>query len=397
MDRLAQELVDAVVEEVRLQSPATLFALSCVARRFRVPSQRRIFRTLRLRLRNLWDVSDSPLLLQYVRDLRIHLDFVDTNVHHPLAKAFRLLGRVTHLSIVAIWDDRSWDWATLPKYFQEALVSLFTLPTLQGFVLHRCTGVPASLIRHAVETYTDVAFLDIGEITSDAMQFPPTARVAGSRYRLLDHLIVDYSSVTIRDSHALLWNTLATSAIRLGHLEIPFKGSERIGFTDEVRLDLLIEFFEKHSETMQQLTLPYNPLDRYNVFGLSAFPTASLVTFPVTELPRLRRLNLKFTMWKLDLPDSLTRLLPHLPVRTPSLETLNIAIDAAHERSPKLLDGHNRPELDHALTHLPRLREAHFCVCCDDATEFDDCIRDSLPLANEAGLLSFSRRQKPSK
>ncbi|KAJ7611564.1 hypothetical protein DFH06DRAFT_1345433 [Mycena polygramma] len=401
MDRMAQELVDAVVEEVGLQSPATLFALSCVARRFRVPSQRCIFRNLTLSVNSyIWDASDatlqgSPHIFEYVQELHIDLDLADTCVHRPLPATLRLLSRVMNLTITGCYYNHNWEWGSLPEDFRDAFISLFTLPTLRTLALKYCDGVPAALVHRALASYKEVTFVDIGTITSDEMRFPRSSTEFGHKF--IDHVILDYFPKSTPTFHDLMCNTLPKYSVQ--HLEINVR---RVQTIDERLVANL-------ADSIQQLTLAYNralPADPGTAcayanslapYGLYPDPVDAFGAFNIPTLPHLRHLYIvHFRMQALDLPDCLTHLLQDLPVRAAALENMTIAIDAEYEGSAKLLDGHHCPELDHALTHLPCLRDAHFSVCCDDATEFDDYICDSLPLADEAGRLSFSRRQKPS-
>jgi hypothetical protein len=74
----------------------------------------------------------------------------------------------------------------------------------------------------------------------------------------------------------------------------------------------------------------------------------------------------------------------------PELEAVRVVISAEYENRK---DDEHRLDVDTALQSMPRLRELRFVLSIfrpSEHTQFNDGIRQKLPLASEAGLLSWS-------
>jgi hypothetical protein len=83
----------------------------------------------------------------------------------------------------------------------------------------------------------------------------------------------------------------------------------------------------------------------------------------------------------------------------PGVEVLTFTLSTPHNASTWLL---LRPDISRlTLTGLPRLREICFSLCSGDssgdASKFEERIRESLPSAAKAGILTFSRQSHGQK
>jgi hypothetical protein len=106
--------------------------------------------------------------------------------------------------------------------------------------------------------------------------------------------------------------------------------------------------------------------------------------------PRLRFLTLKASVGELHVPHATLSIMATLPSVIPELEAVTVVICAEYEDRK---DDDHHLDVDKALQSMPCLREMHFILSISRPSEhaqFNDCIRQKLPLASEAGLLSWS-------
>ncbi|KAJ6566114.1 hypothetical protein B0H19DRAFT_1066459 [Mycena capillaripes] len=211
MSNLPQELVDLVIDNVDL--PKDLEALALVSHPFVAGTQARIFRHLTLssdtgtglfkrsgtlpRLSGI--LSQSPNLGTYVRNLHINLNLGRSDIHVLLAPTLQLLRRVSRTAITYIRGCH-WSWSSWTDEMRAALLDLFCLPTMRFLALVRCTNVPATIIRHAMASYEEVA-LEVSGI-----DFHPVGFVRPDHGKSLKRLVLllDYRAENNLGFHDLM-------------------------------------------------------------------------------------------------------------------------------------------------------------------------------------------------
>ncbi|KAJ6585386.1 hypothetical protein B0H19DRAFT_1109458 [Mycena capillaripes] len=378
MIKLPPELIEAIIDEVSPQDSkdvVTLTACSLVARALLVPSQRHLFRSLTLNMKTLVQGSrvfvDSPHIVSYIRDLHLVDAWFGTDSNREvLTLLFPLLDNLCRLAIWSTFSD--WEWNTLPVDFHAVLVGILSVPSLRFLGLARCTGIPSSIIRHALLTCKEVSLRDIGIFSEDEV-FPYANQIvdgSGLSHCSLDYLAISYRQklhLSIPVYALLLGEEMTPHLTRLRHLELPLLQTGSLG--DGVNL------VRMSSSSLQHLVI--------NSRG-ELFP--SVTEFP--KLLRLRSLTLKARSCKNWVPPGALTTIASLPTCTPNIEIINVFVDFALWNTPPTA----RPEVDEALQNLPHLRRANFHITRrPGGNDIESGTRQILPLANDAGLLAFSK------
>ncbi|KAJ7756260.1 hypothetical protein B0H16DRAFT_1721865 [Mycena metata] len=373
MDNLALELIDQIIDQM---DPHARKALSLVSHVFVAPVQRRIFKLLKLSDKNgvanlkhlSLILSNNPGLGGFVRTLFIGVKLEDPETYVALIRVLRLVNAVNRVTI-----SGHWYWPHWPRDLQQALITTITLPSLRYIAL-RGVGVPAAFIRYAVASYTEVA-LQASYIDSNRKIKLP----AGGRGQFLESLALHYALDNSPNFHTLmLSDEVAASLARLRRLEIIS--------SQEGPLNPFKEIISKYSDSLQHVTIASNPLG-------FALPRLSHL-HSLTMLTRLYEASREPTALIPAAP--ILRFISSLPSCTPALQLLTLKFDVI--RDDRWLgiwnEGGADTTVDEALLQLSDLRKVHF-----DLWFFrrfgNDCVsdmREKLPRASQAGVLSFSRR-----
>jgi hypothetical protein len=224
---LVQELFDTVIDEVGAKEPkdyATLWACPLTARAFAERSQRNLFHSFTLKDRTVIQATgaliDNPHIASYIHDLHIQLGFYSDSLRTPLMALFPLLSNICRLGISSPYVD--WHWNTLPVAFRAAFVGLLSSPSLRCLALANCTGVPSSIIRHALLSYKELTLNNVGILLEDEV-FPYADELQGRSLPPLDLLAVSYNQGY---EHAgplyavILADTMVPQLHYLRHLEL---------------------------------------------------------------------------------------------------------------------------------------------------------------------------------
>ncbi|KAJ6585395.1 hypothetical protein B0H19DRAFT_1227837 [Mycena capillaripes] len=374
MVELPPELIEAIVEEVSPKDVVTLTACSLAARELLVPSQRRPREASpKLDLKKLAEGSrvfvDSPHIVSYIRDLHlVNAWFGSDSNCEVLVLLFPLLKNLCRLAIWYTYNHLMWD--TFPVDFRAVFVGLLSLPSLQFFGLAQCTGVPSSIVHHAILTCKEVSLKDVGIFFEDEV-FPSANLEAKGGHRLshrpLDYLAIIYTQVfqlSVPVYAFLLREDMAPHLTRLRHLELTVLQTASLGDGEDL--------VRKCSGSLQHIVIHFRE-------GLD--PPREL-----PNLPRLRSLTLRASSCRTWVPSSALTTLASLPTCTPSIETINVVVHAAFRLAPST----PRIEVDEALGSLPYLRGIHFQIRRRPQGNIESGTRQILPLASEAGLLTFS-------
>ncbi|KAF7354109.1 hypothetical protein MVEN_01098300 [Mycena venus] len=369
MVELAQELIDAIIDEVAAtdqycQRPdrKSLQACALASPAFLASSQRRLFQSLAVKTewRGMVDAfSAAPHLASYARD--VYLDFTPLQSGDDIlmARLFTLLCGVERL-VISTWGTFQWD------SFDGVLSSMLALPSLRCFGFTYCDGVPASLIRHALSSYEEVVLMHVG-ISANNLALPQPPRDVDRRNASLKHLAVSPHAASISDTLVLIRDDPSLQHIE--HLELCLSKQGTLDGFEEIVL--------KCSDSLQHLVINFSKLHD------------DPIDLPC--IPNLRFLTLKASVRKLRLPWSFQDIMATLPQRMPHLEVLTITIDAEFE--DYWTDRTHRPDVDEALKKLLGLRDVHFSISTGypKELEFHGGIAEKLPMASGAGLVSFSR------
>ncbi|KAJ6482266.1 hypothetical protein C8R47DRAFT_1217925 [Mycena vitilis] len=230
------------------------------------------------------------------------------------------------------------------------------LPTLRCIGFLHCSGVPASLVAHGLTRYQQVSFADSDfDHTNILFTNHHSARhILASMPDAKHTIITDPTMIAYMEGSLQHIRHLTLGARPPGSLH----GASQIATMCADSLQhLVIKFDEYHDEPVELPRIPKAP-----------FPDA---TGQGQEMPG---------------PALLDGGHGHLPDRVPNAEVVTVMIDAQHK--DELMHIRHHPITDNALKQLPRLREVDF-----DLFGFlrpSGFVRQILPLAGEAGLLSFS-------
>ncbi|KAJ7268558.1 hypothetical protein C8J57DRAFT_1509740 [Mycena rebaudengoi] len=149
MSNLPQELIDAILE--RVEDSESLKACSLVAGSFLAPSQRSLFRYLRLRYNILKALNAlftaSARLASYIRDVQIHIPLLP---HHQstLHSVLRLLPNIARMKIYGdpvLWSDIS-------EELRLTLLNVIARPSFQRLHLLYVHGVPSAFVLWAASS-----------------------------------------------------------------------------------------------------------------------------------------------------------------------------------------------------------------------------------------------------
>ncbi|KAJ6452784.1 hypothetical protein C8R45DRAFT_1193487 [Mycena sanguinolenta] len=380
MLHLPQEIVDLILDEIDAQ--ADVKTLTLVSRTFVVPGQCRLFRTLTLATDTVVGLSDnlsqSPHIGQYVRDIYLNLHVRPHNIQAPLAQAIQLLTEVYRVTIFALVGQPwlFWSWNACSKELQTALISLFSLPTIRSLALVRCCGLPAVLISHALACYEEV-ILQVTDIdVKSEISFEKRCESEPLRYLVL----LDYSPAATPKVHALLRQPeVKAASAHLQHLKVvlPTPLRARDGF----------KIISEYAPSLQQLTITFDRTALYKT-SYSDIPQIYLPALPQLRSPNVQAHVASFA----GVPDSLLLFIAGLSSLTPKLEFLCIDLNGL---TGSVLNAPAASAADRALMRLYHLREVRFAVAVSSsAFHTDQCavhseIRGSLPRANAAGILSL--------
>ncbi|KAJ7478311.1 hypothetical protein FB451DRAFT_1557022 [Mycena latifolia] len=379
MVALAQELIDAIVDEVALTDKseytdsATLKACSLAARTFVAPSQRHLFRLLTLTpttaAKMFRRFTASPHLAAYFRDITVDLWFLTDYIRH-LVSIFPLLTGVRRLISRC---PVNWDWRSFPANFRAALVALLFLPALQCVAFIGYSGVPSFIIRHLLLSCKQVLLSDVYIDPGDKL-FPITrddSRTASPCAASLHHLTLGSSSTSLHT--LILGDDIAPQLKRLRHLELCASIS---GSLSELAIIAL-----RYSCTIQHLGLHFHE-GSYDGIELPELPNVPILTLTVP----MQNLAPVFSA------------IICLPERMPRLQTVMIVFDKYVPGAPSWI---HRPEVDRAFTNLPHLRQVHFSLPPAPSHRFvlhsANWLRAQFPMAYDAALLTSSERSAHEK
>jgi hypothetical protein len=192
MTNLPQELIEAIIEEV--DDPDALKACSTTAAAFLVPSQRSIFRCVRLRgtiadegTSNLVAAEDlfsaSPHLAFYIQAL--DMDIPPEKSHQHITKVLLyIMPRVRRLVIHGCFSD----WSGVGGELAAALRDVITRPSLERLHIDYLAGIPPSFILLAALSIPILSVYQIEVGNGDDGNSSPSADLLSSSR--LRHLVL---------------------------------------------------------------------------------------------------------------------------------------------------------------------------------------------------------------
>ncbi|KAJ7832093.1 hypothetical protein B0H14DRAFT_3463704 [Mycena olivaceomarginata] len=183
MSPLPQELFDAIIDEIH--DKETLKACALVGSSFLPPSQRKLFRKVRLggssglgrRSRNTAAaLAESPHLVSYIRDFTMVMPSTVQN-SVPVAGVLRSVQNIESLAVFG----RAVNWNRLGYEASSALLDCLSRPSLRRLDLKHVEGVPTAFIL-AATAIPVVSFeyvrMDLGEGVSDHLRnSAPASRI----------------------------------------------------------------------------------------------------------------------------------------------------------------------------------------------------------------------------
>ncbi|KAJ7087603.1 hypothetical protein B0H15DRAFT_298947 [Mycena belliarum] len=380
--RLPQELVDAIIHELDDDSPP-LLACSKAAKTFRVPCQRRIFRSILLYsedsgfsntfLRAAELLATSPHLAVYVRDLRTPLPTAENEIQ-SLERVLGALDNVERFMIANTGE--SINWSPTPPRLVSAIWRIITLPSLDHLHFANIFNLPYSLVYRAASA-TRVLSLDGVRIRGPAGKTPPAPPVLQ-----LEHLIL--MSRSLRAVSESLIDLMQHGYLQRLH-----------------RLSLTLA-----SGTIQDYLQMYTPLSgvvRHLEIDYSTCTTP--ITFPRFALLQVLDLSFYLGMAR-HLPATFVHILSNLPTTAPLVERLSFTFGIMPQipeipwtrATPFCLfdDGFMQRRA------LPRLRSVTFCLYlmmdyffgCQNVSYdgFIGAVEEMLPGLRDIDMLAFSKR-----
>jgi hypothetical protein len=195
MAHLPQELFDTIIDKIR--DKETLKACALVATSFLLPSQRNLFRKIRLgeHSRDTFAafaaLAEFPRLVSYIRDLTIFMwDLVSENIL-AVAVILRSVQSIESLFVFGGFGN----WGRLGDEACSVLLHFLSRPSLRRLELSNVLGIPVALIL-AATTIPVVSFkyvrMDLGEDISERL-------LASAPVPRLRHLILDDVAPAIYD------------------------------------------------------------------------------------------------------------------------------------------------------------------------------------------------------
>ncbi|KAJ7832090.1 hypothetical protein B0H14DRAFT_3872092 [Mycena olivaceomarginata] len=187
MAHLPQELFDTIIDKIRDKD--TLKACALVATSFLLPSQRNLFRKIRLgeHSRDTFAVfatlAEFPRLVSYIRDLTIFMwDLVSENIL-AVAVILRSVQSIESLFVFGGFGN----WGRLGDEACSVLLHFLSRPSLRRLELSNVLGIPVALI-FAATTIPVLSLkyvrMDLGEDISE--QLHASAPVPRLRHLILD-------------------------------------------------------------------------------------------------------------------------------------------------------------------------------------------------------------------
>ncbi|KAJ6472370.1 hypothetical protein C8R47DRAFT_1324744 [Mycena vitilis] len=389
MVEFAQELIDAIIDEIAAteewcDSPdrKSLKACALVARTFLVPSQRRLFQSLTLPLavkrgddmkEAALQFTTSPHLGSYVRDL--HLDNVSYNAVEADIASGMIFTTLTSVRRLVISERKRWNPAS--REFHTGLISMLNRPSLRSIGFLQCRGVPISLFSRAMSAGYEEVALATTEFdhnnTNPELEGSP-GRGAHSTSAILRLALAFWPERTGIAGDLVMGDHIAGSLEHVQHLSLSIR--------TQAAFDGLRRIVLKCVNSLQHLKMEFDASD------------VDPVNLPL--LPGLRFVTLQARATKLRVPDLLMTVMALLPDRTPNVEIVNVVVilqgqSEIYEDDPPL------PLTDSALKRLPRLHDVHFDIyTTGGVSHFRNATTKRLPMANDAGLLSFSMHKDPT-
>ncbi|KAJ6501908.1 hypothetical protein C8R45DRAFT_1070505 [Mycena sanguinolenta] len=294
--RLPQELIDAIVNELR-DNPPCLTACSKTAKTFRAPCYRWIFREMVIHseesgynntYRRAWELlKSSPELEIHVHNITAPWPTEDEDMR-AFALFLRTLRSVQSLTIS---NKASVSWSPASTGLNSALFAVISLASLNRLKLLNMTGIPSSLLYHAVSSVRTLA-LDI-YMERDNI-FPPTQ--PSPLQPPLQHLILS-----------------SRCTFYLGHL---ISSLHREGYLPNIqRLTLSLHAKEDgHQELFNSLPATLRRLEIHSSFS-------DIISISKVAGLQFLELGLYIGMTR-SLPQNLDDLVSKLPQFAPLLESL---------------------------------------------------------------------------
>ncbi|KAJ7624047.1 hypothetical protein DFH06DRAFT_1481663 [Mycena polygramma] len=385
MVEFAQELIDAIIDEVAAtdewyDSPdrKSLNACALAARTFLVPSQRRLFQSLTLPVKRgdmkevALQFTTSPHLGSYVHDL--HLENVSYNAVETDIASGTIFTTLSSVRRLVISERKRWDPAS--REFYTGLISMLGRPSLRSIGFFQCRGVPISLFSRAMSAgYEEVALAttDFDHNNTDSEIERSPGRGGHSTSALLRLALAFWPERTGVVGDLMMSDHIAGSLEHVQHLSLSIRTPGAFAGLRRIAL--------KCVKSLQHLEMDFDTSD------------VGPVDLPL--LPGLRFLTLQARGTKLRVPDLLMTVMATLPDRTPNVEIVNVVV-ILHGRSEKYEDDPHLPLTDSALKRLPRLHDVHIYIyTAGGDLHFRNATTKRLPMANDAGLLSFSIHKDP--
>ncbi|KAJ7493114.1 hypothetical protein B0H11DRAFT_978255 [Mycena galericulata] len=383
--QLAQELVDAIVDEVPKQS---LGECSLISKAFLVPSQRRLFQSLSLfsgRLLIPGPPKGQQILLQfekacdmfamaphlagYVRSLVLCV--TPSQTYAAVEAVLRQLSQAKLVFLSILANAYSFDWEEMPASVTSLVKNLIVHPTFRSISFTRIARVPRSLVIHAASSLPVLSFCQsslIDEAGSETASFIPRGSPAANLHEL---------NITIRDypvfpAKSVLDIDLNQYLCGLRILTLSVHATADAGWAR-----ILLE------------SDAHNTLRYVEISFQSPLPVLDFPFFPA-----LRVLDVGFKVPNQTLPQNLDHLLANLASFAPHIESLYLSAETVSVvRS--VWRGDRAPYPPFASRDfeekLPRLKKLHWCRNTGNAVndDFEEYVGAKCPGPLEAGILTF--------
>ncbi|KAJ7832088.1 hypothetical protein B0H14DRAFT_1179142 [Mycena olivaceomarginata] len=253
MAPLPQELFDTIIDEIH--DKETLKACALVATSFLPPSQRNLFRKIRLGGHRSRDASASlaefPHLVSYIRDLTIYMWDTVSN----FAAVAAVLRSVHNIESLAVFG-RAVNWNRLGHEASSAFLDCLSRPSLRLLYLSSMQGVSAALISAA----TAIPVVSFFHIRMDVREEISEQLRASAPAPRLRHLILGDAGPAVR----LLCDFLLHPRKPAYTQQI-----ERL----EIRIDQHSASYDKRIMTACAATLKYLAVSPADVIRLPLLPS----------------------------------------------------------------------------------------------------------------------------
>ncbi|KAF7377115.1 hypothetical protein MSAN_00130500 [Mycena sanguinolenta] len=390
MAQLPQELIDAIVQEVKNKDD--LQACSLTARNLVAASQSGLFRQMSLR----WDSSsriapafararsflyECPHLSSYIRELTLDLpSFHQGQV--ILETILQMLLHGGHLERLAI-NGHAQHWDELLSQLTLTIPSIIELPSMQCLHLLRISSLPASVVFQAASS---VRVLSLNRVIPQRVR-DITANIPPNTH--LETLILPWCLTTETLLRACDF-LLAVQNLRRLSVDMHSSGYHH-------------SLIASSSAHLQYLEIECGAFSTpLNLPPLPALRSLAVLLAKSVDVDRL---------W--TLPENLTSTIAALPAVCPHLETLKLTIHIRTlEMEPKWHDHSPFPVFDSLFyrEQLPLLRGIHCCLGYSDPfvacagpyfelalERFVALMENKLPAAFREGILTVGRGQLRSR